>query len=116
MLPADAWAAIQAATVEADATLSVAGYDRRPSNAGARRLSEGSVAFRTAREPVGDAIFYRDVPLMPVRTHQGIVRPLRPEALPLIEWRLRDITRPAPSVVMSNLPTCANCHSFSADG
>jgi len=35
---------------------------------------------------------------------------------PLIEWRLRDLSKPEGTVVMKNLPTCANCHSFSKDG
>jgi len=35
---------------------------------------------------------------------------------PLIQWRLRDLSEPSAPVVMEHLPTCANCHSFSADG
>jgi hypothetical protein len=34
----------------------------------------------------------------------------------LINWRLRDIGQPQSRVVLHDMPTCANCHSFSADG
>jgi tetratricopeptide (TPR) repeat protein len=43
------------------------------------------------------------------------VQPLKQEALPLIQWRLRDLSKPAAPVVMEFLPTCGNCHSFSRD-
>jgi hypothetical protein len=64
---------------------------------------------------VGVPIFYRDVPLTPVEGNNRIM-PLPKNALPLIKWRLRDISLPASRVVMQDMPTCANCHSFSADG
>lgn len=85
-------------------------------NGGTRVVSRGSVSFAMAREPVGAPLFYRDVPLMPSRTKEGVVKPLADDAVPLVKWRLRDISQPAPRVVMQNMPTCANCHSFSADG
>lgn len=83
---------------------------------GTRVVSRGSVSFSTSRDPVGAPLFYRDVPLMPSRTKEGVVKPLADDAIPLVKWRLRDISQPAPRVVMQNMPTCANCHSFSADG
>ena len=81
-----------------------------------RVVSRGSVRFRTSADPVGAPIFYRDVPLMPSETKDGIVKPLADTAISLIKWRLRDISKPSAPSVMQHMPTCANCHSFSADG
>ena len=81
-----------------------------------RVLSRGVVALRTSRDPVGAPIFYRDVPLMPSRTDRNVIKPLSDQALPLIAWRLRDLSRRDSRVVLRDMPTCANCHSFSADG
>jgi tetratricopeptide (TPR) repeat protein len=36
--------------------------------------------------------------------------------LGLINWRLRDISKPASRLLMTNVSTCVNCHSFSSDG
>jgi hypothetical protein len=44
------------------------------------------------------------------------VQPLAPGTIHLIHWRLRDIRKPESHTVLANMPTCANCHSFSADG
>ena len=49
-------------------------------------------------------------------TEKGSIQPLPTSALPLIKWRLRNIAEPQSQVVMENLHTCANCHSFSRDG
>lgn len=107
------WAVIKQHSTESDAVVTVYGVRE----AGARRLaSRGSVTLRTSKDPVGSPIFYRDVPLMPSATREGIVKPLKDEALPLIKWRLRDISKPSAPIVMESLPTCANCHSFSKDG
>ena len=38
-----------------------------------------------------------------------------PRNVPLIAWRLRDIAETA-AMCSEDLHTCANCHSFSADG
>ncbi len=70
----------------------------------------------TSKDPVGAPIFYRDVPLMPSETEKGIIKPLPPRVLPLVKWRLRYVDEPESRVVLQNLHTCANCHSFSADG
>jgi tetratricopeptide (TPR) repeat protein len=79
-------------------------------------LSRGSVTLVTSTDPVGAPIFYRDVPLTPASGKKGIIMPLPKGALPLITWRLRDVSRPASRVMLRDMPTCANCHSFSADG
>jgi type IV pilus biogenesis/stability protein PilW len=79
-------------------------------------LSWGSVVIRISKDPVAAPIFYRDVPLLPTANEKGVVKPLPDGALPLIEWRLRDLSKPAGVVALKNMPTCANCHSFSNDG
>ncbi len=61
-------------------------------------------------------IFYRDVPLMPASGNGGSVAPLAESNIRLIHWRIRDIRKPESRTVLSDMPTCANCHSFSADG
>ncbi len=83
---------------------------------GAKALSTGRVELKVSRDPVGAPIFYRDVPLLPTRNEKGVIMPLAEGSLPLIEWRLRDLRRPSGVVVLKNMPTCANCHSFSDDG
>lgn len=116
--PEATWAKIKRLSVTQPLALTVYGLDAVPQEAGQspRVLSKGSVSFGTARDPVGAPIFYRDVPLMPTRTREGVVKPLSEDAIPLIKWRLRDVSKPSAPVVMRDMPTCANCHSFSADG
>ena len=80
-------------------------------------VSQGHVNISTSRDPVGAPIFYRDVPLLiPPPEESGPIAPLPRSALPKIKWQIRDISEPKSHVVMTNLPTCANCHSFSRDG
>ena len=79
-------------------------------------LSTGHAALRTSADPVGAPIFYRDVPLMPAETENGVIKPLIPTAVPLIAWRLRNVGDTISRVVMEDQHTCANCHSFSRDG
>jgi tetratricopeptide (TPR) repeat protein len=76
----------------------------------------GRIAFTTSTDPVGAPIFYRDVPLMPSANTDGVVQPLPADAIHLINWRLRDIREPESHTVLTDVPTCLNCHSFSADG
>ncbi len=107
------WTAIKRQSVQAPVTVSIYGF-RSDEPHGV--LSRGSVSFATSRDPVGAPIFYRDVPLLPTEGDEGVIRPLSLDALPLIKWRLLDISRPESRVVLHDMPTCANCHSFSADG
>jgi Flp pilus assembly protein TadD len=81
-------------------------------------VSRGQVAIETSADPVGAPIFYRDVPLVDSngQGEKGIIKPLPDSLLPLIRWRLRYIDEPKSTVMMQNLPTCANCHSVSRDG
>jgi Flp pilus assembly protein TadD len=81
-----------------------------------RPLTTGRVTFRVSADPVGAPIFYRDVPLMPSAGKDGVIKPLDQAAQPLIQWRLKDVSRDDSRIVMHDIPTCANCHSFPADG
>ncbi|KKM20891.1 hypothetical protein LCGC14_1640920 [marine sediment metagenome] len=111
------WSIIMQRSIEKPATVSIYGLTGAPGPEGAPGIvSRGTVALATSKDPVGAPIFYRDVPLMPSKTKDRIVKPLAPSSLPLIQWRLRDLTKPSAPVVMAHMPTCANCHSFSADG
>lgn len=75
------------------------------------------MSISTSADPVGAPIFYRDVPLLlPPPEERGPIAPLPRSAIPLIKWQIRDISQPKSHLVMTNLPTCANCHSFSRDG
>lgn len=105
------WLAIQQHSVEQPATIAITGYAR-----GSTPVSQGKVRITTSRDPVDAPIFYRDVPLMPTLNITGNVQPLANAALPLIQWKLRDIRRSESHIVLENMPTCGNCHSFSADG
>jgi tetratricopeptide (TPR) repeat protein len=107
------WAAIREHAVDHAATISISGYAE--ANAG-EALSRGVMQLSVSRDPVGAPLFYRDVPLMPSATEKGVIKPLAPSAVPLIEWRMRNISEPSSHVVMTDLHSCANCHSFSRDG
>jgi hypothetical protein len=105
------WAAIQSHSAERSAKVTITGY-----RDGKTPVSRASISFSTSTDPVGAPIFYRDVPLMPHKGIGGIIQPLAPSAIHLIHWRLRDITKPESRTLLKDMPTCANCHSFSADG
>ena len=107
------WETIKKRSVSGAATIAITGF---APGSPAKLVSRGHAAFRTSRDPVGAPIFYRDVPLMPSETEKGVIKPLSAAALPLVAWRLRNIAEPRSRVVMRDLPVCANCHSFSADG
>jgi tetratricopeptide (TPR) repeat protein len=106
----DQWAAIKKHSVAAPATVTITGLSRSDA------VSLGQVKIQTSIDPLGAPIFYRDVPLMPSDTGKGIIKPLDPSAIPLIKWRLRDVSQTSSRVVLENVHTCANCHSFSRDG
>ena len=107
------WAKIKSRSLE-PATITITGFADGNSNS---PVSRGTVTISTSVDPVGAPVFYRDVPLVvSPRTDKGSIQPLPPSAIPLIKWRLRSIAEPESHVVMEKLSTCANCHSFSADG
>jgi len=107
------WAELKRRSTANPATITITGF---PTPAFAQPLSSGRITLSTSVDPVGAPIFYRDVPLMPTEVEKGVIKPIIPSAIPFISWRLRDVAAPASRLLMEGLPTCANCHSFSADG
>jgi len=97
------WAEIKRRSTERDAEVAIVGVGRRDKVASAATLR-----IRTSTDPVGDSIFYREVPL----PFLDVVRdPSR------IRWRFGTIdSEESPPIVLENLPVCGNCHSFSRDG
>ena len=104
------WARIKQHSCTAPATVTIS------AGGAAAERSSCSVRIRTSKDPVGAPIFYRDVPLMPTQTEKGVIEPLALHAVRLVAWRVRNVAEPASRLVMTDLPMCANCHSFSADG
>ncbi len=108
------WARIKQDSVSSPATVTITGF---ADDAMQQPVSGGSVTISTSADPVGAPVFYRDVPLMLwPKSQKGAIQPLPPFAIPLIKWKLRDISQPQSRVIMEKLVTCANCHSFSSDG
>jgi Flp pilus assembly protein TadD len=107
------WAAIKEHSVGRPATLVITGHRKGDLQT---IISRGQVSLQTSSDPVGAPIFYRDVPLMPSENEKGVIKPLALTAVPLITWRLRSVGDKESRVLMQGLHTCANCHSFSADG
>ena len=107
------WSLIKQHSVKAPATITITGYADSSQNP----ASEATVHIDTSTDPVGAPVFYRDVPLLlPSPSEKGPIAPLAASAIPLIQWRIRNLGEPESHTVMGNLPTCANCHSFSRDG
>ena len=97
------WAGIKRRSEAHDAEVAIIGIA-----AGGEVASSASVRIRTSTDPVGDSIFYREVPL-PFLT--AVQDPSR------IRWRFGSIdSQTAPPIVLENLPVCGNCHSFSGSG
>ena len=107
------WQTVKRHSVSSAATVTITGFR---SEAPEQAVSRGKVGIRTSSDAVGAPIFYRDVPLMPSELEKGVIKPLAAEAIPLVAWRVRNVGEVRSRVVMENLPLCANCHSFSADG
>jgi tetratricopeptide (TPR) repeat protein len=107
------WSTIKKHSVDKPATIVITGHYLGDSK---KIFSRGQVSIRTSGDSVGAPIFYRDVPLMPSENEKGVIKPLAQHAVPLIAWRLRSVGQRESHVLMEGLHTCANCHSFSADG
>ena len=108
---ASAWEAIKRRSAGSPATVAIAGFRGEDLM---QPVSSGRVRIETSGDPAGAPIFYRDVPLMPNQGNKGVITPLAPQAIGLIKWRLRYLDEPKSRV--EKISTCANCHSFSADG
>lgn len=111
-LPDDAtWEAIKARSVARPATVTISGLD-----AAGSVVSRGTVKISASADPVGAPIFFRDVPLMPAELEKGVIKPLPKSALPLVAWRLRYVNETESRLLIDDVPTCMNCHSFARDG
>jgi Flp pilus assembly protein TadD len=108
-----AWEQIKKHSLGRPAKISITGFRDRQLRS---PVSRGQVSIETSPDPVGAPIFYRDVPLMPSELEKGVIKPLAAAAVPLIAWRLRNVGEARSRVVLEGMHTCANCHSFSADG
>jgi tetratricopeptide (TPR) repeat protein len=110
---ANTWEIIKQHSAGKPATVEITGLSE---GAPGTFISRGHITLTTSKDPVGAPIFYRDVPLMPSEGAKNFIQPLAPSSLYLINWRLRDIGQPESRLLMHDLHTCANCHSFSLDG
>jgi hypothetical protein len=110
---ANTWRTIKEHSGEHAATVTFTGVRGEDDD---QAISRGAVSIETSRDPVGAPIFYRDVPLMPSELEKGVIKPLAAAAVPLIAWRLRNVSESSSHLLMEGLHTCANCHSFSRDG
>lgn len=99
----DDWSRIKHASTGQRLEVTVTGVDRDGDT-----LSAATVGIETSVHPVGDSIFYREVPLPFIDAVQDPSR---------IRWRFGSVDAiDQPPVVLEDLPVCGNCHSFSADG
>jgi hypothetical protein len=97
------WTEIKRRSTSRDAAVAVVGVG--PAGGAA---SSASIRIRTSTDPVGDSIFYREVPLPFIEAVQDPSR---------IRWRFGSVaSEDQPPVVLEDLPVCGNCHSFSGDG
>lgn len=102
----DTWESIKHSSIGTRATITVVSIRTVPGIS--VTLASDSVAISTSSDSVGAPIFYRDVPLPFSFALRNV---------PMIRWRLGDIASyDDPPVVLTNLPVCGNCHSFSGDG
>jgi len=93
----DAWREVKRRSTERDAEVRVT-----------RGRASSKVRIRTSKDPVGDSLFYREVPLPFLEAVQDPSR---------IRWRYGSVDmEEGPPIVLQNLPVCGNCHSFSDDG
>jgi tetratricopeptide (TPR) repeat protein len=112
-VPKVLWQTIKKNSIEVPATVTIRGF------AGSDPtliVSSGSTTLTTSKDPVGAPIFYRDVPLGAFENESGEIMPLGKPFLPMIAWRLKDVSRDDSRLLLTGMYTCANCHSFSADG
>jgi Flp pilus assembly protein TadD len=110
------WVEIKKRSVDGPATVTITGFAGRNES---QSLSSATTTLRTSKDSVAVPLFFRDVPLIPPppeSVQRGTIKPLPDSFLPFIRWNLRYINETKTRTVMSNVPTCGNCHSFSSDG
>jgi tetratricopeptide (TPR) repeat protein len=113
---AKTWEEMKKRSAGVKATVTVSGFAGEKAS---QAVSSARATFETSTDAVGAPIFYRNVPLIPPQegtTQRGVIKPLPDSVLPKIRWELRYINELRSRLMMTNLPTCGNCHSFSRDG
>ncbi len=99
------WDTIKRRSLEKPAKITVLGVNRSKAE---RVLSGHQISIQTSRDQVGAPLFYREVNLPFV---DAVKDPSH------IRWRFGPISSPQPPpIVLTNLPVCGNCHSFTEDG
>lgn len=99
------WETIKKRSLEKDAGVTILGFRHGVTT---KILSAGHITIRTSKDEVGAPVFYREVNLPFI---DAVKDPSR------IRWRFGVVSSPQqPPIVLTNLPVCGNCHSFSADG
>ncbi len=108
------WAAIKHGSINRPALVTITGF---PDEASTQAVSRGEVSIETSSDPVGAPIFFRDVPLLgSTEARKGVIAPVPANKMHLIAWRLRYVSEPTSRLMITDIPTCINCHSFSRDG
>ncbi len=98
------WATIKEHSLERPVTMTVASVPRT----GAASASLASIRFQTSHDEVGAPLFYREVILPFI---EAVKDPSK------IRWRFGSVAAAAPPrIVLTGLPVCGNCHSFSRSG
>jgi hypothetical protein len=101
----ETWEAIKAHSRANDLKLAIHGLAEEGSF---KVVSHQEITLRTSEDPVGDSIFFRQIPLPFAVASQSFEK---------TRWRLGDISSYGrPQTVMEGLAVCASCHAFSADG
>jgi tetratricopeptide (TPR) repeat protein/Tol biopolymer transport system component len=99
------WEELKLATRDSMLTLKIKGVDQSDPP---KVLGMQSLRFGSSSDPVGDSLFYREV-LLPFLTAMLDTQ--------VLKWRFGAISSETqPPVVLTGLPVCGNCHSFSKDG
>jgi tetratricopeptide (TPR) repeat protein len=99
------WETIKRRSLERDARVTIVGVNHA---APKKILSSAATTIRTSKDEVGAPLFYREVNLPFV---DAVKDPS------LIQWRFGTIaSKTPPPIVLTGLPVCGNCHSFTADG
>jgi tetratricopeptide (TPR) repeat protein len=71
------------------------------------KISSARISFNFSKDSVGADIFYRSVTL----PFSHAVKNLNE-----LEWYIGSVSGGKPKKMLDNMPVCANCHSFNADG
>lgn len=99
------WCDIKHGGWEREARVLVLGVDAKRAG---RIVSKGQISFSLSKDPVAAPLFYREVELPFAEANKHLTK---------IRWRFGLIGSPQPPpVVLTDLPVCGNCHSFSLNG